>query len=220
MKALSSNEQLYAKLMGSRSKPTIVVAGKYSDNLLMQCRKCGAAVAEQNDIEYHENVFFETQWVQYLKKLQLAYKGQFLAHKQSPLVFLEDGQGGVEYIGNEDRFLKWALYKFRYFDESKIQVYRKLALSEYIHLICKRKDFFKYAYLDLKIGEEEPQRVVFELFKSICPRTVKNFLQLCRGKYKNKAGYKLDYEDTVVHRIVKNGYIQAGDISKTGASEL
>ena len=75
MKALSSNEQLYAKLMGSRSKPTIVVAGKYSDNLLMQCRKCGAAVAEQNDIEYHENAFFETQWVQYLKKLQLAYKG-------------------------------------------------------------------------------------------------------------------------------------------------
>ena len=135
-------------------------------------------------------------------------------------MFLEDGQGGVEYIGNEDRFLKWALYKFRYFDESKIQVYRKLALSEYIHLICKRKDFFKYAYLDLKIGEEEPQRVVFELFKSICPRTVKNFLQLCKGKYKNKAGYKLDYEDTVVHRIVKNGYIQAGDISKTGASEL
>lgn len=164
-------------------------------------------------------MFFETQWVQYLKKLQLAYKGQFLAHKQSPLVFLDDGQGGIEYIGNEDRFLKWALYKFRYFDESKIQVYRKLALSEYIHLICKRKDFFRYAYLDIKIGEEEPQRVVFELFKSICPRTVKNFLHLCRGKYKNKAGYKISYEDTVVHRIVKNGYIQAGDISKTGASK-
>ena len=35
MKALSSNEQLYDKLMGSRTKPTIVVAGKYSDNLLM-----------------------------------------------------------------------------------------------------------------------------------------------------------------------------------------
>lgn len=45
MKSLSTNDQLYQKILVSRTKPTIVVAGKYSDNLLMQCRKCGAAVA-------------------------------------------------------------------------------------------------------------------------------------------------------------------------------
>ncbi len=191
----------------------IVVAGKLSDNLLMQCRKCGELLAEKHGVGYEECVLFEAQWVQYLKKLQVAQKGHFLAHKQSPLVFFRSPEGELRYIGNEDNFLQWALRRFRYFDESKVQVYRKLALTEYVRLVNKRKELCKYAYLDLQIGEEgEPQRVVFELFQHICPKTVGNFLSLCKGKYTNKAGFKISYEGTVIHRVVKNGYIQGGDI--------
>ena len=151
--------------------------------------------------------------------MQLEYQGHFLAHKQSPLVFLEHGDGGVTYIGNEDKFLKWALFKYRYFDDSKVQIYRRLALKEYTDLVNKRKDIFKYAFMDIQIGGEAPQRVVFELFQYLCPKTVKNFMSLCKGKYTNKAGFKIGYTGTVIHRIVKNGYVQGGDISKTGASK-
>ena len=35
-------------------------------------------------------------------------------------------------------------------------------------------------YMDISIGGKPPERVVFELFSSVAPRTCKNFRLLCR----------------------------------------
>lgn len=48
--------------------------------------------------------------------------------------------------------------------------------------------------MDIKIGEAEPERIEFELYKNIVPKTADNFLELCKTKYKN----------AIFHRNIKN----------------
>jgi len=56
-------------------------------------------------------------------------------------------------------------------------------------------------YFSIQIGTEEPQRIEFELYENIVPKTAKNFLELCQTHYKN----------TIFHRLIKGFMIQGGD---------
>ena len=58
-------------------------------------------------------------------------------------------------------------------------------------------------------------RIVFELFKDDCPKTVENFRCLCTGeKGEGRTTFKpLHYKGTPIHRIVKGFIIQGGDFS-------
>ncbi len=54
-------------------------------------------------------------------------------------------------------------------------------------------------------------RMVFELFKDLCPKTCGNFVALCTGeKGKSSNGTLLSYVNSIVHRVVHNGWIQGG----------
>ena len=69
-------------------------------------------------------MFFETQWDEYLKKVQTELKGSFYQHKASPLVFLNDLN---MYIGDHTAFEAFVLEQFRYVDNSKMLIYNKMA---------------------------------------------------------------------------------------------
>jgi cyclophilin family peptidyl-prolyl cis-trans isomerase len=68
----------------------------------------------------------------------------------------------------------------------------------------------KYCYFDIRIDNRYLRRVVFELFAD-CPRTSENFLSLCKG-FKNEFGETVSYVDSTIHRVVKNGFLQGGDL--------
>lgn len=53
--------------------------------------------------------------------------------------------------------------------------------------------------MDIKIGETESKRVVFELFKTKVPKTAENFRCLCTGE--GEEG--LSYKGNIFHRIIK-----------------
>lgn len=56
-------------------------------------------------------------------------------------------------------------------------------------------------YFDIKIGTDEPERIVFELFMNATKRTAENFRALCTGeKGENERGVKLHYKNTKFHR--------------------
>jgi len=51
-------------------------------------------------------------------------------------------------------------------------------------------------YFDIKIGEEEPQRIEIELFQNVVPKTAKNFIGLCTGDKK--------FKGCIFHRLLKD----------------
>jgi peptidylprolyl isomerase len=71
-------------------------------------------------------------------------------------------------------------------------------------------------FLDVKIEEGKEGRILLGLFGKIAPKTVENFLRLCKcdmGKAKLTPEADLCYKGTVFHRVIPNFMIQSGDFS-------
>ena len=65
-------------------------------------------------------------------------------------------------------------------------------------------------FFDLCVGESKSERVYFELFNNITPKTCENFRQLCTGE-QIRNGKPIGYKNTHFHRIVKDFVVQGGD---------
>eukprot|EP00035_Acanthoeca_spectabilis_P034828 m.31099 g.31099 ORF g.31099 m.31099 type:complete len:286 (+) comp6892_c0_seq1:36-893(+) len=88
------------------------------------------------------------------------------------------------------------------------------ALAKYLNNPDKIFTFF-----DVTVGEKSAGRIVFELYKSICPKTCENFAKLCTGEAgETEQGLELTYKTSVFHRVQNNGWLQGGDII-TGAGD-
>jgi hypothetical protein len=74
------------------------------------------------------------------------------------------------YIGGADEFFKWARATLRYPGKAPNPVlYNQVAKSEYSKFLDTSP--YSYAFVDVSIGGAESHRVVFELYKDVCPRT-------------------------------------------------
>lgn len=54
-------------------------------------------------------------------------------------------------------------------------------------------------FFDVTLGGVPAGRLKMELFKTVAPKTVENFRQLCTGEYK-KGGLPIGYKGCVFHR--------------------
>lgn len=126
----------------------------------------------------------------------------------SPLILYNDNM----IVGNESDLLIWARRNFRDYEEPTMDESFFKARAESAYVDAVRKSGNKYCYFDLREGDEEVGRVVFELYNDLCPKTAKNFELLCTGEA--KPGYK----GSLFHRVVPGGWIQGGDIS-SGAGD-
>ena len=65
-----------------------------------------------------------------------------------------------------------------------------------------QKKVTQVAYIDVGIYDEFIGRIVIGLFGDDAPKTVANFVGLCKGDHTNKDGKKLTYVGTPFHRII------------------
>jgi len=70
-------------------------------------------------------------------------------------------------------------------------------------------------FMDIKIGDAEPERVEFELFAGVAPRCAENFRALCTGEKGMCTDGKtpLHYKGSGFHRIIKEFMCQGGDFT-------
>ncbi|KAK9068352.1 hypothetical protein SSX86_012463 [Deinandra increscens subsp. villosa] len=75
-------------------------------------------------------------------------------------------------------------------------------------------------YFDVSIDGDPVERMVFELFSDIVPKTAENFRALCTGEKgsSQKTGKPLHYKGSFFHRIVKGSFAQGGDFLKRDGS--
>ncbi|WVZ62112.1 hypothetical protein U9M48_011897 [Paspalum notatum var. saurae] len=77
-----------------------------------------------------------------------------------------------------------------------------------------------HVFMDISIGGGSAEKIVFELFANVVPKTAENFRALCTGqKGLGPSTLKpLYYRGTNFHRIVKGFVAQGGDFSKGDGS--
>ncbi|XP_063523141.1 probable inactive peptidyl-prolyl cis-trans isomerase-like 6 isoform X13 [Pongo pygmaeus] len=87
------------------------------------------------------------------------------------------------------------------------------ALTEDFSAKFLRDTKHDFVFLDICIDSSPIGRLIFELYCDVCPKTCKNFQVLCTGKAGfSQRGIRLHYKNSIFHRIVRNGWIQGGDI--------
>ena len=106
-------------------------------------------------------------------------------------------------IGNCKEFLDWAKMRFRYIDKKRNYEYKSEAESMMVDLI-DHSDTRSYVFLEFHyhFGLDH-SKIIIELFDDACPKTCKNFRELCEG-YKRNDGKVIGYKHTRVERIVKD----------------
>ncbi|KAJ1287995.1 hypothetical protein BS78_02G054300 [Paspalum vaginatum] len=77
-----------------------------------------------------------------------------------------------------------------------------------------------HVFMDISIGGGSAEKIIFELFANVVPKTAENFRALCTGeKGLGPSTLKpLYYRGTNFHRIVKGFVAQGGDFSKGDGS--
>uniref|UniRef100_A0A8C6JLV8 Peptidyl-prolyl cis-trans isomerase n=1 Tax=Melopsittacus undulatus TaxID=13146 RepID=A0A8C6JLV8_MELUD len=133
-------------------------------------------------------------------------RGEVWGYTSSVMCFL-DGR----LLGDEKDLLDWSYHNWRYLDHRPEALYQAIAEDFYSKHLKSTQHVF--VYLEIAIEEQPIGRLLFELFSDACPRTCENFRALCVGGAKSRYdGRELTYKNSLFHRIVKNGWIQGGDI--------
>jgi len=179
----------------------VQVYGKIKDHdfhmIKMACDTLDRTHSGAMKLNIHE--LTDTDWENFLNEKKTDIRGEIWGFKCGTMAFV-DG----ELVGNGDDFMRWAKSKFGLIDFRPPAFYEALSSQAYkSYLENPKRDF---VYVDFTHDKRPMGRVIFELYKDIVPNTVKNFLDLLCSKEGKK------YAGSTMHRVVKNGWVQGGDI--------
>ncbi|NXL48735.1 PPIL6 protein, partial [Podilymbus podiceps] len=152
----------------------------------------------------------EFAWHEYLQEKKKELRGEVWAYASAVMCFI-DGQ----LLGDEKELLKWSYREWDYRDFKPEALYHAIAEDFYSKYLknSQASSAHVFVYLEIAIEEQPVGRLLFELFSDACPKTCENFRALCAGGAKSLCdGRELTYKNSLFHRLVKNGWIQGGDI--------
>ncbi|XP_014322561.1 peptidyl-prolyl cis-trans isomerase-like 6 isoform X3 [Myotis lucifugus] len=148
----------------------------------------------------------EFAWDQYLQKKKRELKNEVWEYSSNVMCFIND-----LLLGDALELQKWAHKVWDMIDYKPPALYEALTMDFSTKFLSDTKHNF--VFLDISIGHHPVGRLVFELYCETCPKTCKNFQVLCTGKAGfSQSGIKLHYVGSIFHRIVKNAWVQGGDI--------
>ncbi|NXI52214.1 PPIL6 protein, partial [Chloroceryle aenea] len=160
----------------------------------------------------------ELAWHEYLQRKKKELRGEVWAYA-SPVMCFIDGQ----LLGDEKELLQWSYHEWDYRDSRPEALYQAMAEDFYTKYLKNTQasstalheedECHVFVYLEIAIDEQPVGRLLFELFSDVCPRTCENFRALCTGGVKSpRDGRELTYKNSLFHRLVRNEWIQGGDI--------
>lgn len=153
------------------------------------------------------NGMLEFEWTEWISNKKKHEKGELWAFTDPVIVYSED-----ESLGDSKTFINWAIQEYNFEDFRNETLYETLRKEAYSHYITNTKNDF--VYMDYTYEDKPVGRVVLELFKNILPKTSENFRLICTGEKgrSEETGTKMHYKNTIINRIVEQGWVQGGDI--------
>nr|XP_019953250.1 PREDICTED: peptidyl-prolyl cis-trans isomerase-like 6 isoform X2 [Paralichthys olivaceus] len=159
---------------------------------------------------------FELDWDTYLCERKRELRGEVWQYSSSLMCFLNG-----RLLGDEKDFAGWAKNHWDFTVTRPQAFYEALAEDYYTkHLQnsgasehhSHMNNTHQFVFMDIEIAGEAAGRLVFELFSDICPKTSRNFEELCTGERgRSQSGFPLCYKGSLFHRVVPSGWVQ--DIS-------
>lgn len=186
------------------------VYGLVNDVNFQRARFCAQDLTNKLPVTFKDTFvegFVEFEWDLYIDAKRKELRGETWTFKDKAIIF----QNG-KLIGGPSDFLQWAAENYNYEEyrpASLLQI-----LTEEAYKDCLNNKNHEFVYMDISIGDQPTGRLVIELFTDVVPKTCENFKALITGE-KGKSeltDYNLCYKDSIFHRIVRNGWIQGGDI--------
>eukprot|EP01064_Diplonema_japonicum_P009110 TRINITY_DN16574_c3_g1_i1.p1 TRINITY_DN16574_c3_g1~~TRINITY_DN16574_c3_g1_i1.p1 ORF type:complete len:329 (+),score=45.54 TRINITY_DN16574_c3_g1_i1:44-988(+) len=212
--------------MVGNSKVQLKLTGVMDSAQYRQVYEAGKYLADVRSGEYsfEEIKTMPVDFEKWQRNVMEAHAGEVrdVVARAKCVVFTDDFEalwGGTDFVKYVEKQTDFKLFDV---PESDPDSYRSLAKQSYLNYLRSTGDAF--TWLDIKIDyedEEKTERVVFQLYSSLCPKTVENFRRLCQGNLGNlndRTGklVKPHYKGTAIFRIVKDGWLQGGDVSNPG----
>jgi len=216
--------------------PVLTVAGSLSSPLFHEARLVAEdIITEDAALKLRVVGLVESEWLEYLARVKGEHGGRAYDHT-SDLAFISHSVLG--YLGSTDELITWADQLYQTGDpRSDKKTYGllqsqfgQIAEQQLASYVASKQGESKFAFLEFTVPASDTEnangassssarpgqtthRIVVELFASRCPRTVENFLALCTGeKGVSASGVSLHYLSTPMHRVVRDAWLQFGDI--------
>ena len=191
--------------MADLPSPTNVllsVVGNLDDPAFHECRLLATAISEEfAPVTLDVRALVETDYQDFLSKITKQIGGPAYNHKSSPFVYYN----GCNYVGGVVEFRRWARKVYETALDNEQSVYDDIASKAQESWMRDSKNSFCYMEVQI-VGEEQPSKVLIEMYDDLCPNTCDNFRRLCTGQSGRS------YIGSPFHRVMKNGYVQGGDI--------
>jgi len=207
-------------VVGPRQRPPppkrrkLRVLGYTDKASFQQCREAAAYLSKEYSEQYAISVF-EMLGYQFERKRD-GYLAKCPDVERSDVIIVDEEAGTAE---DGDAFVRHACETtgFQLFNVEPADPQSYLSLAQAGHRRFLRTTGSTFSWMQIKVDDMLQGKIVFQLFSNVCPKTCQNFVHLCRGDLPDatdEAGkpVKLHYKGSSIFRIVKDGWIQGGDI--------
>ncbi|BFZ09205.1 hypothetical protein BsWGS_12244 [Bradybaena similaris] len=188
----------------------ISLFGLINDVNFIKAKSCVEDLQRKNPKAFPNPVILgmlQFDWDIFIDQKRKELRGEVWSFNEKAIAFVNG-----ELIGGPDDLIGWAENEHNFEEYRPEALYYTLTEEAYTSKLNSQKH--DHVFLDVAISGEFIGGLVIELYSDIAPKTCANFLQLCSGEKgeSQETGYRLCYENSIFHRIVKNGWIQGGDI--------
>eukprot|EP00906_Rhabdomonas_costata_P004734 RCo007025 len=204
----------------------LTLAGRMDDEDYQKTRECIEFLRSDRPAEFEFKVLelLPVEWEAHLARLR-EQDPHLIGSTAACVVYSEDLDSlylGDDFVKHVCSFTGFKVFPFEP-DSTDERSYKNQAKVQYKKFLKRTGHAFCFMEVSLA-GESLPERLVFELFTDKCPHTCRNFLHLCVGDLEEAeptpasnagpvaAPRKLSYKGSRFFRIVKDGWIQGGDV--------
>ncbi|KAB1275575.1 putative inactive peptidyl-prolyl cis-trans isomerase-like 6 [Camelus dromedarius] len=176
-----------------------------------QSAPCSSQSPPEQPLQVKVVGLFKSSSFQIAKSAAEELKNEIWEYSAYVMCFIND-----QLLGNALDLQKWAHKVWNIVDFKSPALYEALTMDYSAKFLRDTKARLKshdFVFLDISIDFYPIGRLIFELYCDTCPKTCKNFQVLCTGKAGfSQSGIRLHYTGSIFHRVVRNGWVQGGDI--------